>query len=250
MGSSDFHTTFSFARVASILNYTRLLESMGAPVERLLACSGIPAGLLQYPAAAIPLKNAFRFAELVCRTQGTDHLGLHVGLASTLDDYGSYGESLKRSLTVHEYLHKGIALYNTFITGQHFWLSEHGKVLRFNVATVGEPCLGAYQAHIETLVVTTATLRAAAGYAWAPAEINLAYRSRENVPEIELFAGSRISRGTGQTCFTIPRTLMQQRFPGCSSVSPILAIASRRTVASLLPSVLCRKIWGAWCNFR
>lgn len=214
VGWDDFSTKFSFTRVAIILNYTRLLESMGAPVDRLLASSGISAWLLQYPAAAIPLKNTFRFLELACRTQGTDHLGLHLGLTTTLDEYGAYGAILKRSLTVHEYVQKGITLYNMLVTGQRFWLSAHGKVLRINVATVGEPSLGAHQAQMETLAVTIATLRAAAGYDWAPAEINLAYRSRENVQEIELFAGSRISRGTGYTYFTIPRTLMQRRFPG------------------------------------
>jgi hypothetical protein len=183
----DFHPPIPLTNVALILPYTCLLESMGAPVERLLARSGIPVGLLQHPAATVPLQNAFRFGELACRTQGTEYLGLNVGLANSLDDYGSYGQILKRSLTIHEYLRKGIALYNTLITGQRCWLSEYGKVLRFNVATVGEPGLGSYQSHLETLVVTIATLRCAAGRDWSPAEISLAYKSREPPPEIDLF---------------------------------------------------------------
>lgn len=216
----DFHPPIPLTNVALILPYTCLLESMGAPVERLLARSGIPVGLLQHPAATVPLQNAFRFGELACRTQGTEYLGLHVGLANSLDDYGSYGQILKRSLTIHEYLRKGIALYNTLITGQRCWLSEHGKVLRFNVATVGEPGLGSYQSHLETLVVTIATLRGAAGRDWSPAEISLAYKSREPPPEIDLFTGSRISRGTGETYFTIPRTMMQRRFTAVNSDIP------------------------------
>jgi hypothetical protein len=73
---------------------------MGAPVDRLLALAGIPAQLLEHPAAAVPLENAFRFGELACRALGTEHLGLHVGIATSLDDLGPYGKLLQRSLTL------------------------------------------------------------------------------------------------------------------------------------------------------
>jgi hypothetical protein len=84
---------------------------LGAPVDRLLARSGIPAELLNHPAAAVPMESAFRFGELACRTLGTEHLGLHVGLATLLDDLGPYGHMLQSSLTLHDYLRKGISLY-------------------------------------------------------------------------------------------------------------------------------------------
>ena len=89
------HTKIPITKVAAILPYTRLLHSMGAPVQRLLNRAKIPGELLNHPAAVVPLANAFHFGELACQTQGSEHLGLHVGLAASLDDLGPYGQMLQ-----------------------------------------------------------------------------------------------------------------------------------------------------------
>ncbi len=213
--------------MASLLRYTGYLGSKGAPIGRLLACSRIPVELLEHPAAAVPMENAFRFGELACRTLGTEHLGAYVGLASLLEDLGPYGEMLQRSLTLHEYLHKGISLFNTLMTGQRLSLSAHGQEVRLNIVTAGGLQLGAYQSHLETLIVTIARLRDAAGMEWSPREVSLAYRAREDLPEIDVFAGSRVIRGSGDTYLTIPRRLMRRRFGGRGVVVPATAEAPR-----------------------
>jgi AraC-like DNA-binding protein len=187
---------------------------MGAPVERLLRCAGIPAELLNHPAAAVPLRIAFRFGEMACRTQGTEHLGLRVGLASSLDDLGPYGRILRQTLTVHDYLRKGISLFNMLNTGQRLWLSEQGEELKLNIATVGESEVAKYQSQMETLVVTIGKLREAAGRHWSPSEVSFAYRPREDLPKVDLFAGSRVLHGTGETYVTMPCSIMGLRFPG------------------------------------
>jgi hypothetical protein len=83
---------------------------MGAAVDPLLARAGISAELLEHPGAAVPLENAFRFAELACRAAGTEHLALHLGISMSLEDLGPYGKLLQRSLTLHGciQLHTGI----------------------------------------------------------------------------------------------------------------------------------------------
>lgn len=210
------HGAISLTRVMSLLPYTRLLQSMGAPVERLLMRAGIPGDLLEYPAAAVPLENAFRFCELACRTQGSEHLGLHVGLSTTLDDLGPYGQILQNALTIYDYLRKGISLYNMLTTGQRIWMSEHGDELRLNIATVGDSEIGVYQSELECLAISIVKLREAVGKEWSPREISLAYRCREALPAIDLYAGSRILQGTGKTYFTIPRAMMGLRFPSGS----------------------------------
>ena len=201
-------------RVAALLRYIRVLEAMGAPIDGLLARAGIPASLLEHPAAVLSLEKAYRFGELACTTQGTEHLGLLVALESSIGDLGVYGQMLEESLTVHDYLRKGISLYNMLITGQHLWISEHGEELRFNIASIGRPRLSTYLSQTETLVVTLGVLREAAGPEWFPGEIHLAYKTREPLPDIELFSGSRIFRGTGETYFTLPRELMRLRLWG------------------------------------
>jgi AraC-like DNA-binding protein len=194
--------------MAALLRYVRYLEAVGAPVDRFLAHAGIPANLLDLPEAIVPREAAFRFGEKACRALGTEHLGLYVGLASLREGLGAYGAILSRALTLQDYLNKGIRLYNMLITGQRLWLSGAGNEIRFNIATVGEASLAAYQSHLETLAVTIATTRNAAGASWSPREISLAFSTRESLPEIDFLAGSRVTRGTGETYFTIPRALM------------------------------------------
>jgi hypothetical protein len=130
-----------------LLRYTHRVQAVGAPLERLLAQAGIASGLLDHPAAAVPLKTAFRFGELACRALDTEHLGLHVGLENSFDDLGPYGQTLQGALTLADYLRRGISLYDRLITGQRLWLSRHGQELRLNLASPGEPALGSYQSH-------------------------------------------------------------------------------------------------------
>jgi AraC-like DNA-binding protein len=196
-------------RVSMLRFYTDRLDSCGVRAEPLLERAGIPAKLLQFPSALVPLENAYAFAELACRAAGTEHLGVHIGLAASLDDLGVCGRILRNCVTLHEYFRKGIALFNMVVTGQRLWLSAHGQELRFNITTEGRLGLGPYQSQLSTLIVTIATCRQAAGPRWSPREISLSYRSGEALPEIDHFRGSRILRGTGQTYFTIPREMMR-----------------------------------------
>lgn len=214
-----------------ILPYTRLLCSMGAPVDRLLERARIPAELLKHPSAIMPLANAFRFGELACQAEGTEHLGFLVGLTATLEDYGSYGNILLNALTVYDYLRKGIFLYNMVITGQRLRLSEHGEEFRLTIESDAGPGIGAYQSHMDTLITTIARLREAAGPQWSPREVGLAYRAKEQLPVTDLLAGSRILQGVGETYLTIPREVMGLRFPVCDSMVEIdMAMSHERTL--------------------
>jgi AraC-like DNA-binding protein len=91
-------------------------------------------------------------------------------------------------------------------------LSTYGEDLKLHIETTGEPAISAYQSQLETLVVTVARIRDAVGGVWSPVEVSLAHRARENLPEIDVLAGSRVLTGTGQTYLTIPRALLGSRF--------------------------------------
>ena len=221
-----------------LLRYTRRVQALGAPLERLLAQAGIPSELLDHPAAAVPLKTAFRFGELACRSLGTEHLGLHVGLETSFADLGPYGQTLRGALTLGDYLRRGIALYDRLITGQRFWLSRHGQALRLNLASPGEPGLGGYQSHLDSLVFTIANIRRAAGPDWSPGEISLAYGAKEDLPDIEHFATTRVLRGTGETYLTIPMAMLGRRLPGrrgAAEMDPASALA--QPLPSSLPDM-------------
>lgn len=121
------------------------------------------------------------------------------------------------------------------MTGQRLWLSEHGDPFRLNVATVGPASLGSYQSHLEILAATLRKCREAAGPDWYPQEISFAYKAQENLPEIELFAESRILRGTGETYVTLPRSMMALRFLSSGSITQT---AVQSPLARPLPSNL------------
>jgi AraC-like DNA-binding protein len=195
------------------MRYAELARKMGAPVDSLLAASGIPDELFDHPAAAVCLHSAYKFGELACRAAGTEHLGLYIGMNTSLEDLGPVGEYLKNSTTVYDYLQRGIGLYNMLTSGQRIWLSDHGEEVRLNVATVGKPGLGPYQSQLETLAVTVMALRRALGPYWAPGKIGLAFRSKEAFPENSCFEETCVNKGVQSSYMTIPRSVLGARFP-------------------------------------
>jgi len=207
-----FRSRVPATRIANLLRYAHAIERAGGPVDSLLARAGIPSWLLATPSAAVPLENALRFGELACRALDTEHLGLHVGITTSFADLGAYGSVLQRARTLAEYLNTGIALFGAITAGQRLWLSSDGHDIRFSVSTAGRAGVGAYQSELEVLAFTIRQCRQAIGPHWSPREVGLAYRSREDFPEVDLFVGSRILRGTGQTYFTIPRESLGRRF--------------------------------------
>lgn len=213
MRPRDFRKPTQPVRVAVLLRYIDYAEAVGAPVERLLERSGIPAVLRGNPMALVPQKNAMRFIDLACQCLGTEHVGVHVSLLFKLDNLGPYGQMLQRALTLHEYFRKGIGFYDTMVTGQRIWLTVHGEELRFNVANLNYTGEAAYQSEMETLVPSLEKCKEAAGPGWSPREIHLGYRTKTALPNVELFDGSRITSGTGATYFTFPRSLLKRRIP-------------------------------------
>ncbi len=97
----------SLTRIAGVLPFVAHLGRLGAPVERYLREARIPVALLERPDAALPLEQAYRFGEIACRSEGIAHLGVWVGLETSLGDLGPYGRALEDSLTVYEYLSQG-----------------------------------------------------------------------------------------------------------------------------------------------
>ena len=208
------HRSIPVTRVAFLLQYAALARHMGAPVESLLAASGIPDELLEHPAAAVCLNSAYKFGELACKATQTEHLGLYIGMNTHLEDLGPIGEHLKHSTTVYDYLQRGISLYNMMITGQRIWLSDHGEEVHLNLATVGEPGIGPYQSQLETLSVTVMALRRALGRDWSPGKFSLTFQSKESFPENSCFEGSYFQKGAQTSFMAIPRAALGKRFSG------------------------------------
>lgn len=214
------------ARALMMAPWIDHVKRFGEPVEALLVRSGIRPELLQHPAAAVPLGRLFRWLELACRSLGTEHLGLHVGCATSNEDLGPYGRVLAGALTLHQYLRQGVALYGTVVVGQSFRLSTHGSRVRVNLGAPWEPGLGDYQAHLHSFAVTIANIRRFAGPDWVPAEISLGFKSREALPAADIFGGTRVLHRPGKSYLEFPRAIFG--LPLRRDVPPLAAGQSAR----------------------
>jgi AraC-like DNA-binding protein len=199
-------------RVAGFLPFVRFLERQGVPVQTYLRRARIPIELLAYPQVAIPLNLAYRFIELCCRSEDIPHLGLWAGQATGLDDLGAFGRTLRNSLTVREYLRKGICLIGTMTPGQRFWLTEHGNALRLHFQISGRSALGRHQAELYNMIITINQLRVVDDAGWSPSELSLSRPGLRRLPSIEALADTRITAGRGESFFTLPRTMLDRPF--------------------------------------
>lgn len=208
MTDSSARQGIPLTRVLSILPFVRWLDSAGVATETLLSSADINPALLNYPVSVIPLKRAFLLGELACREIGSEHFGLNVGCATSIDSLGTYGRELQSTRTVGEYLQKGISLYNLHTTGQRLELQQGPNDCTLRIASIGRSGVGEYQSHLEVLAITVAKCREGVGPRWSPPALNLAFKSRERLPPTDLFANTRITRGAGETSMTIPRSIL------------------------------------------
>lgn len=201
------------ARALMIAPWMASAQSLGAPAEALLGRAGIRSEVLRHATAAVPLKKAFCWIELVCQSLGTEHLGLDVGCATRYEDFGHYGRMVTSALTLREYLQKGISLYGTVVVGQTFWLSVHGAQIRLNLSAPWDPELGEYQTYLNSFAIIIANIRRFAGPGWAPSEISFGFRAREAIPVADIFGGTRVLYRPGQTYLQFPRAMLGLRLP-------------------------------------
>jgi hypothetical protein len=62
-------------RAGGLKPLVRFLDTLGAPVPRMLQAAGLPPDLLADPAALIPLHFMHRFVETCASSQGLENLG-------------------------------------------------------------------------------------------------------------------------------------------------------------------------------
>jgi len=207
-------------RVASLLSFTDWLQARGVAIEPLLNRAGIDAHLLNYPAAAVPLKKSFHFAELACCATGSEHMGLFVGLETSLDTLGRYGQILQSAETLGQYLREGVSLYNLISVGQSLQLQTAGEHCILKVVGATDPTVGAYQSHLQILAITIGRVRQAAGPGWSPPFVTLAYSSREPLPSTDLFSATRVDSGGKETWMAIPQSLLALQLPRRADPEP------------------------------
>ena len=215
------HRGPALTRVSGILPFVLFLRHIGAPVARFLSHAKIPDSLLDQPNAALPLHQAYIFAESAARSEGIENFGLVVGQHTTLDNIGPYGHFIQQSNTVYEYLKKGIELISSVNTSERFWLSQDGETLRFNHYVSGSSRYGQSQCDLYALIITINTLRKHVDASWQPKDLHLTAGYTDMLPKLESLPDTKISGSGNYASFELPRSLLNKpikfNFPALQS---------------------------------
>ncbi|MEE4108757.1 MAG: helix-turn-helix domain-containing protein [Halieaceae bacterium] len=204
-------TAIPFVRANAFAPFIEFLREVGCPVERCLDEARIPQAMLDNPEALVPLASGYRFLELAALREGIDDVGVIVGQRLSAFDLGSYGATLEKASTVHEYLQLGSSLMSVHSTATTISLRhEHGR-LRVCQAHRGPAGPGRCIGDLFTLVITLNMLRRFIGPTWCPVELRLMKGAESMLGGREVFGDTRIITGQPYTSFTIATPVLQRR---------------------------------------
>jgi AraC-like DNA-binding protein len=238
-----------FVRANAFQPFVVFLDSIGAPVDRLLSEARVPSVVTEDPEALVPVMLGYRFIELAARQERIENIGVLVARGATAFDLGAYGVALRGVPTVYEYLQAGIRMIGTHSSGTRIWLRPEGKRWRVSQHLVGPPGLGRCVADLFTLVLTITTLRQFLGPAWSPEEVRLLEGDEALLGDTDVFGNARLVTGQRCSSMTVSRSLMATPAPawlhaanGGADVQPVAGqeipadfrASAEQLVASLL----------------
>jgi len=200
-------------RANAFAPFVSFLNTIGAPVDRLLRQARLSQMPLHDPEALIPVILGYRFIEMAAREEKMEDLGIIVGQGASAFDLGAYGAALRGTPTVYEYLQIGVRLIGGHSSGTRLWLKPEGEALRVNQYLAGPSSPGRCIADLYTLFITIATLRRMIGPTWSPGEVRLLAGDEALIGDRNVFGDARLITGQRHSSFTISRSLMQLPMP-------------------------------------
>jgi AraC-like DNA-binding protein len=232
-GSTALYTgaPIPFVRANALAPFVSFLNTIGAPVDRLLRQAQLSHDLLHDPEALMPLILGYRFLEMAARKEQMEDIGVVVGQHSSAFDLGRYGAALQGVPTVYEYLQNGVRLIGDHSSGTRLWLKLEGDALRLNQYLTGPPGPGRCMADLYTLVITINTLRNMIAPTWSPGEVRLLAGDEVLLGDRRVFGDALLITGQRHSSFTIPRSLLQLpvRSQGAKATpaTPLMPVSSR-----------------------
>jgi AraC-like DNA-binding protein len=170
-----------YDRVASTLALAPLLHEFGVDLKQVLAQSGLPADLFNYPDNLIPFRQGSRLLGLCVDSTGCAHLGLLIGRHTHLEALGIVAELTTSAPDVRT----ALLLLSRFLTlsdgGGLAKLDEQARFASYSYA-IYEP--GVERAEVIYDIVLASTwniLRTLCGSHWLPHEIQFMRRRPPDV---------------------------------------------------------------------
>lgn len=202
-----------FVRTSALAPFVNFLNTIGAPVDRLLRQARVPPPLLNDTDALLPILSGYRFTELATRQEQMKDLAVVIGQRASAFDLGAYGAALQGASTIYEYLQTGVRLIGAHSSGTRLWLRTEGEALRVSQYLTGPPSLGRCVADVYTLVLTISMLRKFTSSAWSPIEVRLLAGDEALLGDRGVFGDAALITGQRYSSFTVSRSLMQLRVP-------------------------------------
>ena len=202
-----------FTRACTIWPAIDFLDNIGAPTERFLKLAGIPLSCLDRPESLVPLHLAYSFLGQAARAERLENLGLVIGQQTSAYEIGSFGELLRETHTVYEYVQKALRMIGSLTSGERFWLTNEGERVRLHHYLPGKAGPGHLHADLYSMAITLHMLRNFAGNQWNPQEVCLYTANELKAGDTGVFRGVRTAKGQAHTSLTIPKALLWQVIP-------------------------------------
>jgi len=206
--------TLHLTRAGGLAPLINFLNSVGAPVPRLMRQARMRGDLFDDPQALIPLRLVHRFIEIAATTQRIEDLGAVVAARTCAFNLPVLGEPLRHALNVYDYLQTGSRLIGDVTTGERFWLTVERDHVRFHHYVPGATGAGRCHEDIYALLVTIGMLRNFVGHEWRPEEVSLVAHDPRMLGDESVLGGARLTLGESHSSLTIPFAVLQQPVPG------------------------------------
>lgn len=200
-------------RASTLATVTRVLEQVGAPIERLLGRAKLSPRILQDPEAAIPFATAAYFVEVAARTQGIDDLGIRAARQSDVQAFGTFGRLISQSFTVYDGLQTAYRWFGQFNSSVRAGLSRHGDQVRLHHAYVDGTANTWGHFAASNVIQYLNFIRLAAGPAWRPARVEVAMASLPGARDVDVLAETQLVVGQAQTTITLSAGVLQRPLP-------------------------------------
>jgi AraC-like DNA-binding protein len=195
-------------RVSILTGFVTLLEEIGAPVQRLLATTKLPASILHTPEALLPLKQVCEFYAQSAQVQECETLGLMAGQKVKIEELGAFGRLLYHSPTLHDAIQTAIHMIATFNSGDRIWLREQGNQIWLCHKFADQIEVGRQYADQYSIMLMIQLIQLASGYEWNPTEIHLETSKFQGLDQIAALSNTKVRFDQESTAVSFPRSLL------------------------------------------
>ena len=195
-------------RSSGLLPFLPFLEGIGSPVEKWLNKARIPCCALKDPEALISLHAVTVILDEAAHREGLATLGLLVGQRTAVDQLGTFGTLVRRSLTLFEGINTAQRLIVAMNSGIRIWIEQEENQAWIFHRNLSPPSLGRQQVDLFGVSLILNLIRLATGPFWKPPEIRLQMPRISALADGEALFGARVIFDQPASVVALPTRLL------------------------------------------